>query len=93
MAALAGVLAVVAWNMFEKHAFWRLLNASKGDAAVLLATFGLTVFRDLTEAIIVGFALGAALFIQRMSQAATVELGAPLVRPDEADDLRASRAL
>nr|WP_321511877.1 SulP family inorganic anion transporter [uncultured Hyphomonas sp.] len=87
MAALAGVLAVVAWNMFEKHAFWRLLKASKGDAAVLLATFGLTVFRDLTEAIIVGFALGAALFIQRMSQAATVELGAPLVRADEADDL------
>ncbi|HAE27809.1 MAG TPA: sodium-independent anion transporter, partial [Hyphomonas adhaerens] len=88
MAALAGVLAVVAWNMFEKHAFWRLLKASKGDAAVLLATFGLTVFRDLTEAIIVGFALGAALFIQRMSQAATVDLGAPLVRPDEADNLR-----
>lgn len=88
MAALAGVLAVVAWNMFEKHAFWRLLNASKGDAAVLLATFGLTVFRDLTEAIIVGFALGAALFIQRMSQAATVDLGAPLVQPDEADNLR-----
>jgi len=89
MAALAGVLAVVAWNMFEKHAFWRLLRASKGDAAVLLATFGLTVFRDLTEAIIVGFALGAALFIQRMSQAASVELGAPLVRPDEADTVRA----
>jgi sulfate permease, SulP family len=89
MAALAGVLAVVAWNMFEKHAFWRLLRASKGDAAVLLATFGLTVFRDLTEAIIVGFALGSALFIQRMSQAASVELGAPLVRPDEADTVRA----
>lgn len=88
MAALAGVLAVVAWNMFEKRAFWRLIRSSKGDAAVLLATFGLTVFRDLTEAIIVGFALGAALFIQRMSQAATVELGAPLVRPDEADNLR-----
>ena len=88
MAALAGVLAVVSWNMFEKRAFWRLIRSSKGDAAVLLATFGLTVFRDLTEAIIVGFALGAALFIQRMSQAATVELGAPLVRPDEADNLR-----
>lgn len=88
MAALAGVLSVVAWNMFERHAFWRLLRASKGDAAVLLATFGLTVFRDLTEAIVVGFALGAALFIQRMSQAATVELGAPLVRPDEADTAR-----
>ena len=88
MAALAGVLAVVSWNMFEKRAFWRLVRSSRGDAAVLLATFGLTVFRDLTEAIIVGFALGAALFIQRMSQAATVDLGAPLVRPDEADDVR-----
>jgi len=86
MAALAGVLAVVAWNMFEKRAFWQLLRSSRGDAAVLLATFGLTVFRDLTEAIIVGFALGSALFIHRMSQTASVELGAPLVRPDEADD-------
>ncbi|MCA8902150.1 MAG: SulP family inorganic anion transporter, partial [Hyphomonas sp.] len=89
MAALAGVLAVVSWNMFEKHAFWSLLRASKGDAAVLLATFGLTVFRDLTEAIVIGFALGAALFIHRMSQAASVELGAPLVQPDQADDVRA----
>jgi len=65
MAALAGVLAVVAWNMFEKHAFARLIRSSRGDAAVLLTTFGLTAFRDLTEAIFVGFALGAALFIQR----------------------------
>ncbi len=89
MAALAGVLAVVAWNMFERHAFWRLLRSSKGDAAVLLATFGLTVFRDLTEAIIVGFALGSALFIHRMSQAATVELGAPLFQPDQADEIGA----
>lgn len=86
MAALAGVLAVVAWNMFERHAFWRLLKASRGDALVLLATFGLTVFRDLTEAIIVGFAIGALLFIHRMSQDARVELGAELSRPDQADN-------
>ena len=56
LAALAGILAVVAWNMVEKHAFATLLRASAGDAAVLMATFLLTVFRDLTEAIIVGFA-------------------------------------
>ena len=86
MAALAGVLAVIAWNMFERHAFWRLLKASRGDALVLLATFGLTVFRDLTEAIIVGFAIGALLFIHRMSQDARVELGAELSRPDQADN-------
>ena len=68
LAALAGVLAVVAWNMVEKHAFATLLRASSGDAVVLLATFLLTIFRDLTEAIVVGFALGSVLFIHRMSQ-------------------------
>lgn len=92
MAALAGVLAVVAWNMFERHAFARLLKASRGDAAVLLVTFGLTVFRDLTEAIIVGFALGSVLFIHRMSQTAGVELGMPLVEPDRADTANGDRA-
>jgi SulP family sulfate permease len=68
LAALAGVLAVVAWGMAERHAFAALLRGPRGDAVVLLATFLLTVFRDLTEAIIVGFGLGSALFIQRMSE-------------------------
>src|SRR5690606_10748940 len=36
LAALAGVLAVVAWNMAERHAFARLIRSSRGDAVVLL---------------------------------------------------------
>jgi len=72
LAALAGVLATVAWNMIEKEAIWALLRSSRADAVVLLVTLGLTVFRDLTEAIVVGFALGSVLFIHRMSQAARV---------------------
>ena len=67
LAALAAVLAVVAWDMVEKPAIRVLLRASWGDAAVLLVTFGLTIFRDLSTAIVVGFALGAMLFINRMS--------------------------
>ena len=47
LAALAAVLAVVAWDMVEKPAIRALLGASRGDAAVLLVTFGLTIFRDL----------------------------------------------
>lgn len=85
LAALAGVLAMVAWNMAEKHEFATLLRSSRGDATVLLATFLLTVFRDLTEGIVVGFALGAALFIYRMSSAAGVEERVPLVPADRAD--------
>jgi len=91
LAALAGVLAVVAWNMAEKHAFATLLRSSWGDAAVLLATFLLTVFRDLTEGILVGFGLGTLLFLHRMAQATTVDTHIPLVPEDKADDANGGR--
>ena len=82
LAALAAVLAVVAWNMAEKHEFATLLRASRGDAVVLLVTFLLVVFRDLTEGILVGFGIGALLFLHRMAQA--VEVERPMVE-QEAD--------
>lgn len=85
LAALAGVLATVAWNMIEKEAIWSLLRSSRADAVVLLVTLGLTVFRHLTEAIVVGFALGSVLFIHRMSQAARVTR-APATHAEHEDD-------
>ena len=85
LAALASVLVVIAWNMAEKYEFALLIRSSRGDAVVLLATFLLTVFRDLTEGILVGFALGAALFINRMAQMTEVQADAPLVPADRAD--------
>jgi sulfate permease, SulP family len=85
LAALAAVLVVVAWNMAEKRDFATLLRSSWGDATVLLATFLLTIFRDLTEGILVGFALGAVLFIHRMAEMTGVEADAPLVADDRAD--------
>ncbi|MFC3677613.1 SulP family inorganic anion transporter [Ferrovibrio xuzhouensis] len=91
LAALAGVLTVVAWNMAEKHAFATLLRSSWGDAAVLLATFLLTIFRDLTEGILVGFGLGTLLFLNRMAQATTVDSHIPLVPEDRADDANGGR--
>ena len=81
LAALAGVLAVVAWNMVEKTAFAALIRSSWGDALVLLVTFALVVFRDLTEGIVVGFALGSVLFIDRMSKAIAVEAHGGVVQP------------
>jgi len=85
LAALASVLVVVAWNMAEKQEFATLIRSSRGDATVLLATFLLTVFRDLTEGILVGFALGAVLFINRMAQMTGIEAETPLVTADRAD--------
>jgi SulP family sulfate permease len=86
LSALAAVLVVVAWNMAEKQEFAVLLRSSWGDATVLLATFGLTIFRDLTEGILVGFALGAVLFINRMAQMTGVEAAAPIATRDRADN-------
>ena len=86
LAALAGVLAVVASNMAERHQFLLLLRSGRGDAVVLLATFLLTIFRDLTEGILVGFSLGALLFIGRMSKVTGVEAHTPLAPTDKADD-------
>jgi sulfate permease, SulP family len=92
LAALAGVLAVVAWNMVEKTAFAALIRSSWGDALVLLVTFALVVFRDLTEGIVVGFALGSVLFIDRMSKLVAVETGGDIVQPDVADSTNGTRA-
>lgn len=83
LAALAGVLAVVAWNMAEKHEFATLIRASRGDAAVLLVTFGLTIFKDLSTGIVAGFSLGALLFLHRMSTTVGVEAGAAADGEDE----------
>jgi len=91
LSALAAVLVMVAWTMTEKQEFWTLLRSSWGDATVLLATFLLTVFRDLTEGILVGFALGAVLFINRMAQATGIEAGIPLVAEDRPDDANGAR--
>lgn len=89
LACLAGVLALVAWNMVEKHAFMILLRASRADALILLATFGLTIFRDLTEAIVVGFAIGSVVFIHRMSLTTAIESWTPFVNEDQPDRITA----
>lgn len=86
LAALAGVLAVVAWNMAEKHEFAVLLRASRPAAIVLLVTFLLVVFRDLTEGILAGFGIGTLIFLHRMAQAVEVERPLPAVEDDQADE-------
>jgi SulP family sulfate permease len=60
---------------------------------VLLATFLLVVFRDLTEGIVVGFGIGALLFLHRMAQAVEIESGRPVmerIRPTRRAPMPAS---
>lgn len=86
LAALAAVLAIVAWNMSEVERFRHLMKAPFGDRAVLLVTFGLTVIVDLTVAIEVGVVLAAVLLMHRLSEAVEVQANIKLIDEDIADD-------
>jgi len=73
LATLAAVLVVVAYNMSEWRAFAHVLQTPKSDVAVLLTSFLLTVFIDLTVAVEVGVVLSAFLFMKRMADVTNVE--------------------
>jgi SulP family sulfate permease len=72
MAALAGILMVVAYNMGEWREIPQLLKLTKTDISVWLVTFLLTVFADLTVAVEAGMILAALLFITRVADTTTV---------------------
>jgi SulP family sulfate permease len=79
LAALAAVLLVVAWNISEYEHFRHTLSAPKGDRLVLLLTFFLTVFFDLTLAIEVGLVVAAFVFMFRMAETVEVSSGVRLI--------------
>ncbi len=83
MATLAAVLIVVAYNLSEWREFSQLLKSPKGDVAVLLVTFFLTVFIELTVAIQVGILLAAFLFLQKMSTETHVDVITENLKDDE----------
>jgi SulP family sulfate permease len=72
LASLAAILILVAWNLSEIHHFRAIIKAPPSDAAVLLTTFGLTVFIDLTIAVGVGMVLASFLFMKRMAEVSGV---------------------
>ncbi|MDD4919674.1 MAG: sulfate permease [Bacteroidales bacterium] len=74
MACLAGVLIIVAYNMSERRTFHALLKNPKSDVAVLLTTFLLTVFFDLTVAIELGLLLAMFLFMRRVIETSSVSV-------------------
>ncbi len=90
IAALAGVLAVVAYNMAEWHSFMALMKGPKSDVSVMLTTFALTILIDLSVAIQAGMVLAAFLFMHRMSVVAQINVLGAEKKPR--DGQRAGRA-
>lgn len=67
LASMAPILMVVAWNMSERKVFTHILKTKSTDSLVLMVTFLLTVFVNLTMAVEVGLVMSAILFTKRMS--------------------------
>ncbi len=75
MAALAAVLIQVAWNKAGIPSIRKLLKGQKSDITVLLVTFLITVFVDLTYAIGIGLLFAAFFFIKKIIDLSEVQDG------------------
>ncbi|SHG62699.1 sulfate permease, SulP family [Virgibacillus chiguensis] len=82
LASMAPILMIVAYNMSEYKSFIHILKLKTGDSLVLVVTFLLTVFVNLTTAVQIGLLLAMVSFIKRMSEVLQVEK----VIPDKIKD-------
>ena len=72
LAALAGILFMVAYNMGDWGEIPEILKLSAADITVWAITVFLTVFADLTLAVEVGMILAAFTFIRKISLTTTI---------------------
>ena len=86
MAALAGVLVVVSYNMSGWRSVRGLLKSPKSDVATLVVTFVLTVVFDLTIAIEVGLVIAAVVFVKRVME--TTEINVVKDELNSTEDVR-----
>jgi SulP family sulfate permease len=74
MAAIAGMLAVISWDMFDPRRLIKFSRQSRSDMFVMLTALLLTVIVDITVAVEVGVVMAALLFIKRMSDVTTLDI-------------------
>jgi len=67
LASMAPILMIVAWNMSERKEFIHVLKMKSADSIVLIITFILTIFVNLTVAVEAGLILAVLLFVKRMT--------------------------
>lgn len=84
IAAMGGVILLVAYNLIDFHHIRQTLSFSKSETAILLTTFFATLFLELEFAIYLGVLLSLVLFLARTS---TPEIQTLSIddQPDSAD--------
>jgi len=74
VAAMGGVILLVAWNLIEFHQMKVLIRASKAETGILIVTFLATLFLELEFAIYIGVLLSLVIFLNRTSHPDIVTL-------------------
>jgi len=82
LAALAAVLTVVCWNMAETRVFGLILRSSTEDRLILIVTFLLTIFVDLSFAIGTGVVLASLVFARSVASKPVADRIVPIVSED-----------
>ncbi len=73
LAALAGVLLATTIRMVDARALTTIVRASRGDGAVLVLTFVVTVAVNLVTAVLVGLAVAVVLALRSVVRSARLE--------------------
>ena len=66
--AMAGVLFLVAWGLFDWHHIGQILRSSRAESAVLVVTFISTLVMQLEFAIYLGVLLSLMVYLSRTSR-------------------------
>lgn len=70
LAAMAGLLFLVAWNLVDFHHIKSVLKTSRSESGVLFTTLAATLLAELEFAIYVGVMLSLMLYLNRTSRPA-----------------------
>ena len=74
VAAMGGVILIVAYNLVDIHHIREILKYSKSESSILLTTFFATLFLELEFAIYLGVLLSLVIFLGRTSTPEIVTL-------------------
>lgn len=67
-AAMAGLLLLVAWGLFDFHHFAKIFQSSKQEGVVTFLTFFATLLLELEFAILLGVLASLAVYLRRTSK-------------------------
>jgi SulP family sulfate permease len=78
VAAMGGVILIVAYNLVDFHHIKDIIKNSRSETAILLTTFFATLFLELEFAIYLGVLLSLVIFLNRTSTPEIVSLAIDL---------------